>query len=80
MIDCRTHDLMALSSVQAYTHIAMECIIWACKYSQIMEGDEDRTKQLMSIHDQLDVLYQVGLREVLDAERAKEIDGKEEEE
>ena len=68
MIDRRTHDLMALSSVQAYTHIAMECTRWAYRYAMSME-DEARAKQIASIHDQLNTMYQVGLKEIMYAEK-----------
>lgn len=69
MIDRRTHDLMALSSVQAYTHMAMECTAWAYRYAQTMEGGEATAKQIASIHDQLGVMYQAGLKEIMDAEK-----------
>lgn len=72
MIDRRTHDLMALSCVQAYTHMAMECMTWAYMYAKSMEDDEARVKQIASIHDQLDTLYKVGLREIHDAEKVTE--------
>ena len=74
MIDRRTHDLMALSSVQAYTHIAMECTRWAYRYATSME-DEARAKQIASIHDQLGVMYQAGLKEIMDAEKDDDPDG-----
>lgn len=74
MIDRRTHDLMALSSVQAYTHMAMECTAWAYRYAMSME-DEARAKQIASIHDQLGDIYQAGLKEIMDAEKDDDPDG-----
>ena len=70
MIDRRTHDLMALNAVQSYTHMAMECTAWAYRYAQTMEGGEATAKQIASIHDQLGLMYQVGLKEIKDAEQA----------
>jgi hypothetical protein len=68
MIDRRTHDLMALTTVQTYTHMAMDGMTWALPYAQTIEGDEDRVKQIKSIYEQLDALYRMGLRELMDAE------------
>lgn len=69
MIDRRTNDLMALNAVQAYTHMAMECTRWAYRYAMSIMKDEARAKQIASIHDQLGVMYQEGLKEITDAEK-----------
>ena len=75
MIDRRTHDLMALNAVQAYTHMAMECTAWAYRYAMSIMGDEARAKQIASIHDQLGDMYQAGLKEIMDAEKDDDPDG-----
>ena len=77
MIDRRTHNLMALSAVQAYVHAATECMIGADSYAQTIEGGEATAKQIASIHDQLNILYRVGLMQVPDEEGS---DGKEDDE
>ena len=77
MIDRRTHDLMALSAVQIYVHTAMECMAWAYRYAQTMEGGEATAKKIASIHDQLNLLYRVGLMQVRVEEGS---DGKEDDE
>ena len=80
MIDRRTHDLMALNAVQAYTHMAMECTAWAYRYAQTMEGGEARAKQIASIHDQLGLMYQVGLKEIKEQNKVLDVWKEEEEE
>ena len=75
MIDRRTHDLMALNAIQAYIHMAVECMTGAYMYAQTREGGEAKMEQIRSIHDQLDALYKAGLKETLDAEKDDGPDG-----
>lgn len=69
MIDRRTHDLMALSSAQSYLNIAMEGLLWARVYMGCMEGGMERVKLIDSLYEQVQQIYDQGLRETIAAEQ-----------
>ena len=69
MIDRRTHDLMALSSAQSYLNTVMEGLTWARVFMGSMEGGMERVKLIDSLYEQVQQIYDQGLRETIAAEQ-----------